>query len=363
MASPLTLGLAAALALSSSAALACEGQGCWGMAPAQEKNPGYTGPDYAALYGPPPGYGPGGNDQGYGPQPGYADDGYDAGSPDPAYGAPAEGYSDDDQDADGSGAPGQGGYGDEGYGPPPPAEDRYGPQGYDDGYAGGETGGGADDGYGASASGHGASGYGAYGPPLLDGAHHGEATAYAHDNVAPGLDMRPGHDPYESAYDRGYERSRRWSDASGASNNAYRSGSVSRYAYDSGWRVQEGPSEAHAWGAPMPAPSYSVRTYNGVTSDGFAERGGMSSYGHAYGERGNGPAAYAAMGPGPAGGYARHAYTPPPARHAAPPPMAPRHAPPPPPPHHGGAGYGEPTVDEPYDGPSMAPIPDDGERG
>src|SRR4051812_45434842 len=95
MASPLTLGLAAALALCSTSVLACEGRGCWGMAPAQEKNPGYTGPDYAALYGQ-PGYG----DQGYGDQ-GYG--GY-AGPPSTEpYAGPVEGYPDAYQNADGSG--------------------------------------------------------------------------------------------------------------------------------------------------------------------------------------------------------------------------------------------------------------------
>src|SRR5688572_28145234 len=176
MASPLALGVLAALCFSSTSALACEGAGCWGMAPAQEKNPGYTGPNYGAMYGPPGGQGgygpPGGYDQGGYDQGGYDQGGYDQGGYGQIYGhsaddggygydiarsrrpfaGPVEGYPlEEYQNADGSapGAYSHQGAGPapeqyaQGYGAPPPQysqgdgappmDDRYGPPPQDQG--------------------------------------------------------------------------------------------------------------------------------------------------------------------------------------------------------------------------------------
>ena len=308
MASPIALGVFAALCLSSTAALACEGSGCWGMAPAQEKNPGYTGPNYAAMYGPPGGYGaPGGYDQGYGGaagpsgQPGY-DQGYDqgygqgygmdagnAGSGRP-YAGPVEGYPlEDYQNADGSspnaydvepyGAPPAQyaqGYGapppqdGQGYGAPP-MDDRYGPPPTDQGYGpepyGDEQGPPPEDDGGPAPEAYGPpdrGGYdqGAYGPPDQygqggdDQGGYAEAGPPAMDDGAYGYDQGPAHggmayggtEPYEGRWARGSESYRDSGYRHGYRHRSYRSFDKSKYVYDSGWQVQYGPSEVYDFG-------------------------------------------------------------------------------------------------------------------
>jgi hypothetical protein len=368
MASPLSLGLAAALALCSTTALACEGQGCWGMAPAQEKNPGYTGPDYAALYGPdgpPPVYG-----YGYsaGDSYGYADEGYGADGHLP-YAGPLEGYPEPYQNADGSGqayAEDEGyGYGPEdgSYGPPPGYADDA--PGYDvppvggggsgphgppqDPYAGAymydapPVGGGGSGPHGPPEGPYaGASAYGAP-PPVGSGPHGPPPPVYS-----AGPAYGPG-EPYEGYSSGGYEAYGETPyDTSGYRERSYRAGSKSRYVYDSGWRIEEGPSIGYGSGgypsgSPMYGPAY--RSAPGTTS----ERSHHWSQ-HQF----SGAGAGHVMATQPPMAVARPAPAPPP------PAAYPMAAPP-------SAGPGMPArpvpydqLDEPYDGPSMDRT---GERG
>ncbi len=300
MASPLALGLATALALSSTSALGCVGQGCWGMAPAQEKNPGYTGPDYAALYGPPGGYGQGGYGDPYG-QPGYGQGygmDYGASQSGRPYAGPVEGYPVDEyQNADGSspstytaeayppaqyaqgygapppqygqGAPpmddpngpppeDQGGYGPEAYGgeqgPPeeygPPDQGGYDQGGYDQGGQGGYDQGGYDQG-GPDQGGYDQGGYAEAGPPpMADEGAYGGGYAQGYEGPAHGGmgGMAYGTEPYEGRWARGHEAYRDSGWNHGYRHRSYRSFDKSKYVYDSGWQVQYGPTEVYDLG-------------------------------------------------------------------------------------------------------------------
>jgi hypothetical protein len=285
MASPIALGLAAtALALTSTAALACEGAQCWGMAPAQEKNPGYSGPNYEAMYGPPGGYDqyggpPGGYDQGYG----YgADQGYGAsGRP---FAGPVEGYPVDEyQNADGStpdayasqdygpppqqyaqgygapppqyGAEGAGPPMDDRYGPPPQDQGGYGPPPQDQGAYGPEAGDqGPPESYGQDGYGppdEGGEPYADAGPPPMTDGGYGQRYAQGYAGGAQGYAAPAygyGSEPYEGRWARGHEAFRDSGWNHGYRQRSYRSFDKSKYVYDSGWRVEYGPTEVYDLG-------------------------------------------------------------------------------------------------------------------
>jgi hypothetical protein len=188
------------------------------------------------------------------------------------------------------------------------------------------------------------SAYGA--PPPVGSGPHGPPPVYS---AGPGYGPD---EPYEGYSSRGYEAYGETPyDPSGYRERSYRAGTKSKYVYDSGWRIEEGPATGYEYdgylaGAPMYGPVY------GPPPEPVYRRSRHWSEHRSYGPP------------------TRHEMpTLPPMVEAPPAPMPPAAAPPaaypmpaPPSPHAGTPARPVPydQLGEPYDGPSMDRT---GERG
>jgi hypothetical protein len=122
-----------------------------------------------------------------------------------------------------------------GYGPPPQGQGGYGPPPQGQG------------GYAPPPQGQG--GYAEAGPPVQGQGGYGAS--------APGPGYGPGYggpdyggsEPYEGRWARGHEAYRDTGWRQGYRHRSYRSFDKSKYVYDSGWRVEYGPSEVYDLGA------------------------------------------------------------------------------------------------------------------